>query len=69
LLGIEVGDTDVSDLVVTHQLGEFLGRVLERRVRVRPVDLKDVNVFAVQSTKALVDALANPGGAGVPDNT
>src|SRR5712692_3291903 len=65
LRGVEVGDADVANLARGHYVGEGFGGVREGRLRVRPVDLIEVDVVGAEGLQALVHAASHPVGAGI----
>jgi len=60
---VEIRDAYVANLAFRYELPHGLGRFLERRARIGPVELVEINVVYSQVSQALFDALAQPSDA------
>lgn len=65
LVGAEVAGSNVPDLALRDQLFQSSCDLREGRVRVGPVNLVQVYVVGTELAQAVLDALAQPAGAGV----
>src|SRR5207244_2336492 len=67
LLHVVVGDPDVADLALPHQVLQRAGGLLGGSVLVGPVDLVQVDVVRTEVPQARFDALAQPAAARVSE--
>ena len=66
MLGREFAETDVAGLAHSHDVGERLHRLLERRVRVVPMALVQIDVVHLQPVQRKIDLLVAPARADSP---
>src|SRR5262249_43416303 len=63
LVDVKVRDAYEADLAFRYESHHGLGRFLERRARIGPVELVEIDVVDSQVSQALFDALAHPSRA------
>src|SRR5947208_13480096 len=54
------GATEVANLALTYQIGQYVERLLEVRVEVGPMDLIEVDVIGAKAFEARLDLTHDP---------